>query len=81
VAEGAEAHVGGCDACQRALQRLVGSMPCAVALPASHRTSDEEPPTPPGHEPEGRIGAGGMGVVWRVRDLRFPPVGSRRALA
>jgi tetratricopeptide (TPR) repeat protein len=33
--------------------------------------ADEEPPVLPGHEPLGRIDGGGMGVVWRVRDLDF----------
>jgi serine/threonine-protein kinase len=32
---------------------------------------EEEPPSLPGYALLGRIDAGGMGVVWRVRDLQF----------
>src|SRR5262245_35468551 len=35
------------------------------------RAADKEPPSLPGYEPLERIDGGGMGVVWRVRDLAF----------
>jgi WD40 repeat protein len=67
-----EEHVGACPDCQGVLQRLVGSLPDAlVSLPGRPGPADEEPPDLPGYEPLGRIDAGGMGVVWRVRDLQF----------
>jgi serine/threonine-protein kinase len=69
-----EEHVGACPGCQRVLQRLVGSLPDTVVgpLPESRPGADDEaPPELTGYEPLGRIDAGGMGVVWRVRDLEF----------
>jgi serine/threonine-protein kinase len=70
-----EEHVGACPGCQRVLQRLVGSMPDTVVGPTPEPPAggadDEVPPNLPGYEPLGRIDAGGMGVVWRVRDLQF----------
>src|SRR5262245_35849934 len=69
-----EEHVGACPVCQRLLQRLVGSMPDTVVGPLpeapAKAADDEAPPELPGYEPLGRIDAGGMGVVWRVRDLQ-----------
>src|SRR5262245_26124286 len=35
------------------------------------QAADAEPPGLPGYEPLGRIDGGGMGVVWRVRELQF----------
>jgi tetratricopeptide (TPR) repeat protein len=68
-----EEHVGACRGCQRVLEGLVGSLPDTVAGPAGPRegAADEEPPRLPGCAPLCRIDAGGMGVVWRVRDLQF----------
>src|SRR4051794_9365970 len=69
-----EEHVGRCPDCQGMLQRLGGSLPDTVAgRPSEPRAADggEAPPELPGYEPLGRIDAGGMGVVWRVRDLQF----------
>jgi serine/threonine-protein kinase len=69
-----EEHVSACPGCQHVLQRLVGSLPDTVVgpLPEVRPAADEEaPPELPGYEPLGRIDAGGMGVVWRVRDLEF----------
>jgi eukaryotic-like serine/threonine-protein kinase len=69
-AGGVEAHVGGCPGCQGVLDQLVGGLPDtlgAIAGPAA-QDADEEPPAVAGYTPEGRIGVGGMGVVWRVRD-------------
>ena len=51
-------------------------VPGYEALKKMGRALDDEPPAVPGYEALGRIDAGGMGVVWRVRDLRF-----RRSLA
>ncbi len=69
-----EEHVGACPGCQRVLQRLVGSIPDTVIGPVPELRAgagDEAPPELPGYEPLGKIDAGGMGVVWRVRDLQF----------
>jgi tetratricopeptide (TPR) repeat protein len=68
-----EEHVGTCPGCQQVLQRLVGSLSDTVVspLPGPPARADDAPPELPGYEPLGRIGAGGMGVVWRVRDLQF----------
>jgi len=68
-----EEHVGACPGCQRVLQRLVGSLPDTV-VPHSEPSglaADDEPPDLPGYAPVSRIDAGGMGVVWRIRDLQF----------
>jgi tetratricopeptide (TPR) repeat protein len=51
-------------------------VPGCEALKKPGRALDDEPPALPGYAALGRIDAGGMGVVWRVRDLRF-----RRSLA
>ena len=67
-----EAHVGVCKACQRVLERLVGGLSRTVDPAPGAATSEEDgPPDLPGHEATVRIGAGGMGVVWRARDLQF----------
>src|SRR5262249_3311457 len=52
--------------------RLVGSLP-DLRGPAvvPQGAIDDEPPALPGYVPANRIDAGGMGVVWRVYDLRF----------
>jgi tetratricopeptide (TPR) repeat protein len=77
-ADDVETHVGGCTDCQQVLQRLVESPSgSADAFPGwLDSFADERAPELPGYEPIGRIDAGGMGVVWRVRDLAF-----QRALA
>src|SRR5437764_1243120 len=68
-----EEHIGDCPGCQQILQQLVGSLPVPLGtIPAPPgRAADDEPPGLPAHEAVGRIDAGGMGVVWRVRDLEF----------
>jgi tetratricopeptide (TPR) repeat protein len=69
-----EEHVGACPGCQRALRGLLDSLPDTVAgaLTAAPAPGDDDaPPQLPGYEPLGRIDAGGMGVVWRARDLQF----------
>ncbi len=64
-----EEHIGACPGCQQVLGRLVGSLPDALAKQGP--ATDDVPPSLPGYTPLGRIDAGGMGVVWRVRDLQF----------
>jgi serine/threonine-protein kinase len=71
-----EEHVGVCPSCQRVLERLVGSLPelrdtLARSTRPHGRAADDDPPVLPGYTLLGRIYAGGMGVVWRVRDLQF----------
>src|SRR5262249_53770760 len=66
---------GACPDCQHALKGLVGSLPGTVA-DLSGQTAAEPTPALPGYETVARIDAGGMGDVWRVRDLQF-----RRSLA
>ncbi|QJW94918.1 Serine/threonine protein kinase [Frigoriglobus tundricola] len=68
-----EDHVATCADCQQTLRRLIGSVPGSfVTLPDwDARTEDGDPPVLPGYELVARIDAGGMGVVWRVRDLEF----------
>jgi serine/threonine-protein kinase len=70
-----EEHVGACPDCQRVLKRLLdglsGLPATQVPLTGPQAAGDEEPPTLPCYAPLGRIDAGGMGVVWRVRDLQF----------
>jgi hypothetical protein len=72
-ASSVEQHVGACHGCQQMLQGLVGSLPdpLSPATKPEARAADEEPPGLPGHALVSRIDAGGMGVVWRVRDLEF----------
>src|SRR5262245_35061838 len=68
-----EEHVGACPHCQQALEQLVGSLP-DTRLDYSGPPGPPGPETPPvlpGYEALGRIDAGGMGEVWRVRDLQF----------
>jgi serine/threonine protein kinase len=71
-----EEHVDVCPNCQRMLERFVGSLPglpdtLARTTTPHGRAADEEPPNLPDYTLLGRIDAGGMGVVWRVRDLQF----------
>src|SRR5262245_6812829 len=66
-------HIESCPTCQQTLDQLDGKVPNPLALPqtAPSEPVDEPPPHLDGYEVLGRIDAGGMGVVWRVRDLRF----------
>ena len=75
--------------CRRCL--VVRLFECVLAEPCDQRAADqptaeslaagdEARPYLPGHETLSRIGAGGMGVVWCVRDLHRPRSGLERAL-
>src|SRR5262249_54034104 len=68
-----EQHVGACASCQGLLKQLVGSLPSPLdpATKPEPAAADEAPPGLPGHALVSRIDAGGMGVVWRLRDLQF----------
>jgi serine/threonine protein kinase len=68
-----EEHVGTCPFCQQALDRLGGGL-SGLLFQSPGKPGDPEDGEPPhlsGYEPLGQIGAGGMGVVWRVRDVQF----------
>jgi Flp pilus assembly protein TadD len=66
-------HLGACPACQRLLDRLIGALPPGLIATtgASGAVEEDGPPVLPGCETLGPVAAGGMGVVWRVRDLEF----------
>src|SRR5262245_45264100 len=66
-------HLGACPACQLLLDRLIGALPPGLVPTAGGpaATAEDGPPTLPGYETLGQIDEGGMGVVWRVRDLEF----------
>jgi serine/threonine protein kinase len=65
-------HVESCPACRRLLDQLQGRLPSKLN-PALTIGADgnDPPPRLGGYELLGRLDAGGMGVVWRVRDLTF----------
>jgi serine/threonine-protein kinase len=71
-------HVERCPRCQSRMGRLLGSLPDGLQkllpLPPAVAAAESEGDPPPrldGYEVLGRVGAGGMGVVWRVRDLNL----------
>src|SRR5437870_2375855 len=66
-------HVKVCAACQWRLDRLQGRLPTGLGslLTLGAEGGDDPPPSLDGYEVLGRLDAGGMGVVWRVRDLEF----------
>src|SRR5688500_15699575 len=81
VPSAAAEHIGACADCQRALEGLLGDTSDVLGVVfGAGRVSDDSPPEFPGCEPLGRIGAGGMGVVWRVRDLEFGRVLAAKVL-
>jgi hypothetical protein len=82
-----EGHVAACPDCQQAVDELMGGQPGPTepdVAPASGsevelvRAALSDPdgeadarPELPGYETLERAGAGGMGEVWRVRDVQF----------
>jgi serine/threonine protein kinase len=66
-------HVKVCAACQWRLDRLQGNLPTGfnALLTLGAADGDDPPPVLDRYPVLGRIDAGGMGVVWRVRDLVF----------
>jgi tetratricopeptide (TPR) repeat protein/tRNA A-37 threonylcarbamoyl transferase component Bud32 len=72
VANEVESHVAACPHCQNVLERLVESLPGTLpALLPPGAVRADEPPDLPGYAILGRIDEGGMGVVWRARELAF----------
>jgi tetratricopeptide (TPR) repeat protein len=66
-------HLGACPACGRLLDRLIGGLPPGLIATAGEpgAAGEDGPPALAGYETLAPVAAGGMGVVWRVRDLQF----------
>ncbi|MCI0462406.1 MAG: tetratricopeptide repeat protein [Gemmataceae bacterium] len=65
-----EQHVESCPACQKRLNERVALHSGMIPSPPPPG-GDDPPPRLDGYELLDRVAAGGMGVVWRVRDLEF----------
>ncbi len=64
-----DSHVVDCVSCLDRLEDIVASRWESGDLPLP--SEDEEVPSIAGYDVLGKIAAGGMGVVWRVRDTEF----------